>query len=191
MGITSKTWGGASRLLEQFSLYISLGESGIVFVLCFIFFSFPLRSLHTSGGMGMGGRQQPVPLLAALPELPTPRLPWEPLLLRRQSGRLSLPKHTQPRGYSLCTNTAPLAKQFWKKGGWQRPRALRLPPSSGGSGPSVCKREDRGLGRCVQNRPQKGKPSILRFLQPISFNCMTEMIKKKQNIVFVVGWGFF
>lgn len=85
----------------------------------------------------------------------------------------------------------PWAKQFWKKGGWQRPRALRLPPSSGGSGPSVRKREDRGLGWCVQNRPQKGKPSVLRFLQPISFNCMIEMIKKKQNIVFVVGWGFF
>lgn len=48
---------------------------------------------------------------------------------------------------------SPPSEQFWKKGGWVRPCTLRLPPSSGGSGPPVCNWAYRGLSWCIQNRP--------------------------------------
>lgn len=56
-------------------------------------------------------------LLTALPRRPPPRLPWEPLRAGQLSGGLSLPKHTQRRGYLLSTNTAPLQSSSGRRVG--------------------------------------------------------------------------
>lgn len=50
-----------------------------------------------------------------------PKLPWEP-------GGFSLPKHTQPRGYSLSTNTAPVFQAVPAEG-WVAEAAHSVTPS--------------------------------------------------------------
>lgn len=57
-----------------------------------------------------------------------PKLPWELLRPGRQPGGLFLPKHTQPRGYSLSTNTAPLFQAVLAEG-WVAEAAHSASPS--------------------------------------------------------------